>query len=269
MGAAAALTMIAIGSSAGAQDVQDADAGFQPIGGEVIFTVGALGLTEDFDDRFISTAGANVYFDSGLGFHGEATYADREEDGALFIAGVSYNTPQSQFRVSAGSSTDVEDIFPELYIRGDATLRSSPADGLVGSAGVTYRDYRNGADEVVLDGNVTKYIAYGGGEALILQSFGSIGLADPGSNVSYSIGGSIGFNSLRDYSFAVALEGGRSEYDLDLGLEGISNPFLAVRPSAGLYLTNSIEVFVRGEFVTAEIYDVYGGTVGLKIEFPQ
>jgi hypothetical protein len=67
------------------------------------------------------------------------------------------------------------------------------------------------------------------------------------------------------------LFGGRMTYDATLCVElcGVRNRFAGVRPLVSFYLnhTDSLELYVRGEIVATDSYNIYGGTVGLKTAF--
>lgn len=241
--------------------------GLDVVGGDVTFGGGGLHVTEDFDDRFFQFTSGNVYFENGIGLHGEASFEKREETGGFFIGGASFNTPRFQLKGLAGTSSNVQDIFPELYFRGEATVRSNPEIGVIATGGVTYRDFRNDASEYVFDASLTKYFALGGDNAIIAQVLGNYGISDPGDEDSISGGVALSYNSYRDYSIGVKVMGGQSSYDSVLGAGDVDNDFIIVQPNASVFLADNFEMFGRVEYGDTEAYDFYGGALGFKVLF--
>jgi hypothetical protein len=56
---------------------------------------------------------------------------------------------------------------------------------------------------------------------------------------------------------------------LCITLCSVVNKFVGIRPLVSYYLnhTDKYELFVRGEAVATDFYNIYGGTVGLKTRF--
>jgi hypothetical protein len=192
---------------------------------------------------------------------------NREEDATFFAAGVSYNTSRLSLRGTLGTSTDNLNILPEVYARFEATVRSSPETGWVFIPALTYREYPNGAHETELQGQVLKYLPMGQSTSLILQGLVRGTFVDPGDHFVTSVGAGITYAHYRKYSVGVFVEGGRAAYDATFGIGSIDEQYIAVRPSVGFYLTNSIELIAQGEFSNRDSYQVVGGHVGLKFYF--
>lgn len=240
--------------------------GTQVVGGDVTAGGGFLSVTEDFDDRFFGFTGGNVFFEGGLGLHSEIVFEEREETGGLFIGGASYNTPRFQIKGLAGTSSNVEDILPELFLRGEVTYRTNPDLGVVVTGAVTHRDYRNDASEIVFDAALTKYFPLHDNKSIIVQALGAVGENDPG-DTSFSGGGAIAFSAYREYTVGLKVTGGDSSYDSVLGAGNVDNEFIVVQPNASIFLADNFEMFGRLEYGDTDIYDYYGGALGFKVLF--
>lgn len=260
------LAAFAFGAACFFLHVSSADAQ-GPVRSDVQAIFGRYNVTNGFSDRTFETAWGNAYFANGLGVHAEIHNMNREEDATFFAAGLSYNKQSFSLRGTVGTSTDNVNILPEAYARLEASFRTPPETGWVFTPSVTYRDYPNGANETELQGQVLKYVPIGRTASLILMGLVRGTWIDPGDHFVTSIGGGITYAEYRKFSVGVVVEGGRAAYDATFGIGSIDEPYIAVRPSVGIYLTNSIELVAQGEFSDRDSYRVMGGHLGLKFYF--
>lgn len=232
---------------------------------------GALSVDSGFDDRYFTGGYIDHYLDSGLGVHAEASGVAREEDAGFFAGGLSYAlNDRLRPQIMAGTSTDNDDILPELYLRGSLEIHSDPEQGIVATPSITYRDYRNGTDEVVPGLSAAIYLPpFADGSYVVAQALGMVMFVDPGSNTGYEIGGGASLNKPGLGSFGLVVTGGEMAYDsvLATNAPSINNDFVTFRPNIGLFLSGDVELFVRGEYTHTDFYDIVGGLAGLKINY--
>lgn len=233
-----------------------------------IYAVGGYqALNNGFEDRIYGTTFANFYYHGGLGIHGEVTGIDREEDAGFFAGGLSWNTDQMSVKGAVGTSTDNDNILPELYLRGEVTLRSNPKDGLVFTPSITYRDFKSGSEELTFSAALIRYFHLSDGKSINVQTFGNVSFSDPGSNDSMYGGFDVTYADYRNYSFGITFEGGEANYSSVLDLSSIGLDFFSVRPHVGVFLNDNLEFTLLGEFADVDDYDIIGGNAGLKVHY--
>ncbi|MCL4766014.1 MAG: hypothetical protein KJZ80_07275 [Hyphomicrobiaceae bacterium] len=231
---------------------------------DVATVFGYYGVSDGNSDRRFATAWANVVLAAGLGAHAEVHAMDREEDAGYFAGGLSWNTRAVEVRGWLGTSTANAGILPELHARLEAAYRTRAELGLVLQPAVSFRSYRNGAEEAAIEAQVLKYTAVGSG-SLVLSALARAMLADPGSRGSASFGAGLTYAECRRFSIGLSVEGGRAAYDGLLAPGTVDERYFSIRPAASLFLTDRIELIGLAEYSGRESYDVYGGHVGLKV----
>ena len=237
-----------------------------PYRADTTIIVGGLSVSRDFDDRFFASSWGNLWLQNGLGFHAEIHFSDREETAGLFVGGASWNSKRLSFKVTTGTSSDNDSILPETYGRAELVLRSRPEDGWVVSPSITYREYRNTAEETTAEAQIAKYIPYGKG-SLILQGLARATFVDPGDHISPSYGGGLLYSEPKSYSIGLFVEGGRAAYDAVFGVGFIDEKYVSFRPSFSLFLNDRVEFLTRGELTDRRSFTVIGGYGGFKIYF--
>jgi len=237
-----------------------------------ILTGSYLGVTKGFSDRSAVGLQVDGFHRSGWGYHVEGAGQFREEDGAYFAGGFSYAfSPSVRAKLVVGSSSRNWGILPSFAAIGSVEFKSDPSIGLVLTPSVAYRKYRNGIEEVTPKLDLSKYFAPFANGAYIVGQVGAAAIsANPGSNVGYELSGGLTYVMPSSYSVGVEVFGGQMAYDVLLPAgpnASVKNRFVGVRPKVGFNLTQTIELFVRGEFVNTQYYDVRGGTLGLVARF--
>jgi hypothetical protein len=237
------------------------------IGSDLHVIFGRYNVTDGFKDRTFQTAWGNTWFANGLGVHGEIHHMNREENATFFSAGLSYNTPAYSIKGIAGTSSSNELILPETYGRIEASFRSDPQSGWIVTPSATYRGYRAGIDEGSVELNVSKYVPVAADASLIFQALGRATFIQPGDNFAPSYGGGVSYAVYKKFSIGVLVEGGRASYDAIIGRGSVDEPYVSIRPSASLYITDKLELTASGEFTDRTSYRVDGGFVGVKMYF--
>ncbi len=242
-----------------------------PLKGDIQLSGGAYAVDSGFSDRGFVALQGSLYEEEGFGVHVDTSYVQREEEAAFFAAGLSYAiTPSTRMKLMAGTSTDNDGILPELYINGSATVDFGPQAGVVVVPELIYRSYRNGVEEVQGQATLNKYFApFQDGSYIVGSLSGAVNYVTPGDNVGWEAGASVLHVRPRYMSMGLGAVVGSSAYDNELGLAsiGVRNDYVGVRPSASMYLSPDVEVFVRGEYLWTDFYDLAGGFAGIKYAF--
>jgi hypothetical protein len=234
-----------------------------------------LAVTRGFSDRAVADIAINWYY-SAFGLHLDAAREWREENASLLIGGLSYMiAPYVRSKFLYGTSSANLSIQPETYLRGEIEFQPPPPPGAIGvvaTPAVTYRAYRNGVRELVPEMHVafyhpefadhTYFVTELKAETIFVES-----VRTPG----YEFSGAATYVVPRLGTAGAELFGGLMVYDATLcvALCTVKNPFVGVRPLLSLYLnrTETLELYVHGEIVTTQSYNIFGGTLGLKVAF--
>ena len=239
-------------------------------GGDVLATGTALGVTNGFSSRF--AAGLNANFNApGFEVHVQGNGLWQEESAAFFAGGFSVPiTPNLKSTVLAGTSTANQGILPQLYLYGKLAYATPPDVGVIIAPAFTYRSYRNGVQESVPRLELIYYLPPSpSGSFVLLQAFGSVAFVSPGYHTGFEVSGAVSYNVPRKWSLGIEGFGGVMAYDNILCVTacGIQNGFIGARPKLTLFATDTIEVILRGEIVRTDFYNMYGGTLGVKVSF--
>lgn len=224
---------------------------------------GATHVEGKYADRYYGGVFANVYA-GDLGIHVDAVDVSREENVGFASMGLSYPLADGvRAQVNIGSSTHTDNIAPDIYASSKVDVKF--AENTV-TPRFTYRHFRNGLEtfEPALDG--VRYFRIAGDHHgyYALQGHGSLSFLR-GQKTSYSIGG--GVQTVRESGLSLGVNGewGRMAYGENVLSPGINTKFWAVRPMVGQRLgAHGPEVFVRGEYIDAGVYNGFGGMLGIK-----
>lgn len=233
---------------------------------DVTMVFGYYGVSHGNSDRRLATAWGNTTFANGLGMHAEAHFMDREETAAFLAGGVSWTSEFAEMRGWLGTSTENAGILPELYARFEGALRTSAGTGLVFRPALTYRSFRNSAEEAAAEIEAAKYFPVGTG-VFIFSALARATYTNPGDHVSASFGAGVTYAHPRSVSVGLNLEGGRASYDGLLAPGKLDERYFSVRPVVSFYLTENTELFGLMEYSSRESYDIFGGHLGLKVHF--
>ncbi|MDH3668020.1 MAG: hypothetical protein OEN23_13925 [Paracoccaceae bacterium] len=237
--------------------------------GDVSVYAGALGVSDNIEDRVFAGMFANAYLESGIGFHLDLSGQWREEDAGFGALGISAElSPGIRPKIQIGTSTDNDGILPELFLDGSARVDLGSATGTILDVGSAYRDFRNGVEEISIRGEVIKYFSpFSDGSFMIGQAYVSGIHADPGSNIGWEARAGVTYVVPSAWTVGVTVAGGQMAYDDVTTLVGVENDFLALRPHISFSLSDRLELFTQGEFLTSDEYDIAGGLAGIKIKF--
>lgn len=239
--------------------------------GDAYFYVGGLGVTNGYADRWFLGLVGNVYYESGLGLHLDTAYVNREENAGYFAGGISGElSSRVRGKVMGGTSSNNMGILPEVYVRGELEIASAPEKGVLLRPSLTYRSYRNGVNEGTGHIEAVRYFPPSANGTFWIGQLGAAATySDPGSNIGWELTGGGTYVAPDFGTIGTMLVGGNMAYDSVLGASSVSvgNSFFGVRPFASYYLNDRAELIARGEIITTEFYNLFGGTLGLKVNF--
>jgi hypothetical protein len=243
--------------------------------GDVTIAGTGLAVTNGFSNRAVADFAANWYY-SGLGLHVDTSRDWREENADYIVAGVSYAiTPYIRPKFLYGTSSENLGIQPKTYLRGEIEFQmpSVPGTtGIVATPSITSREYRNGVRETVPEIDVAFYHPeFANHTYFVSEVKATTIMVETISALGYEFSGSETYVIPKWGTIGAEVFGGRMVYDVTLCamLCSVQNRFLGIRPLVSFYLNHSDahELFVRGEVVATDFYNIYGGTVGLKTKF--
>ncbi|MDX1718186.1 MAG: hypothetical protein R3287_14850, partial [Anderseniella sp.] len=119
---------------------------------------GAYAVDNGYSDRAFMGLQGSLYDETGFGVHVDAVHVQREERAGFAALGISYAVSSgTRLKLMAGTSTENNEIQPELYLNGSATFDLGSEAGVVITPQIIYRDYRSGTEEVQAQGTISKY----------------------------------------------------------------------------------------------------------------
>ena len=243
--------------------------GADGIRGDVLTYGTALSVNNGFSDRTAIGVAANVYSTlSGWGVHFDAASNWREENASFFAGGLSYAvTPNIRPKVMLGTSSSNLGILPRTYVYGTVEVNVAP---FIFRPAVFYREFRNGVEQTTPQLEAVYYFpAPPGAPYFVAQGSVGVDFVNPGSHIGYLINGALTYVMPKVGTLEMGVFGGTMAYDnvLCKGPCGVSNKFVGIRPKVSAYFGESSEVYLAGEFVRTDYYDVAGGSLGLKVGF--
>jgi hypothetical protein len=245
------------------------------LSGDMTVSGTGLAVTNGYANRYVAEFAGNWYY-SGLGLHLDTGGEWREEDAGFVIAGLSYAiTPDIRPKFLYGTSSENSAIQAQTYIRGEVEFRTPSVPGTVGvvaTPAVTYREFRNGVQEFTPEIDVALYHPEFADHAYFVTEAKATPIFIQGvSEVGYELGASTTYVMPGWGNIGAEVFGGRMVWDVTLcvALCNEQNRFVGVRPLVSFYLNHNdaLELFLRGEIVATDFYNIYGGTVGLKFKF--
>jgi YaiO family outer membrane protein len=240
----------------------------EPMNRTAQLTFGALDYDNGFPDRnYVNLlVQSSVSSDTTLLF--DAAYQTGEEDAAFGAVGLSHSIGGgSSVSASVGGSNSDLGVYPELFVDLGYEHVTPPATGLIYRTGISYSDYANDTEALVLRGELVKYFPpLVSGSYFVGQIGGNVTDSNPGSDLGWEVGAAGTMVLPGGWSYGLAASTGTASYELSQ-TSPIENDFVAVRPFITRTLGSGIEVIARGEFVDTEDYDIRGVSLGLKMGF--
>lgn len=228
--------------------------------------------TNGYANRVYAGAMADVYTKKGVGIHADVSGVSREEDAAFASIGLSYAiAPGVRPRITAGTSTNTRNIYPEVYVSGQVRVEAGKSTIITPS--FSWRAFRNDVSELTPALDVAHYFTIPGdsGGFYAVQGRGTLSFIDR-AEMAYSISGGILTKRRSGISLGIHGEGGRLSYS---GLNGpagtfapgFRSPYWAIRPSLGFDIGSGNEIFLRGEYSHNDAFDTRGVLIGFKKTF--
>jgi hypothetical protein len=215
-----------------------------------------------YEDRMVIGSFVDLY-QGANGFHLDSAYVNREQNAAFGAVGYSRQLGDKvRAKVMVGTSTDNDNILPELFLSG--SLQFKPANGLIVIPSVTHRQYRTGGKETAPAVQVAKYFNISGdkGGYYVAQADGGLSF-NSSEDTGWSLGA--GLTSVRKsgLTFGASARVGYMSYDSVLGT-GVRSDIYGVSASIGHRVGKGAEVYLRGDVSKTDFFTVSGAMIGLK-----
>jgi hypothetical protein len=243
--------------------------------GDLTVTGTGLAVTNGFATRYVADVAGNWYY-SGLGLHFDTSRDWREETANYVVGGISYAiTPYIVPKFLYGTSSENMGIQPKTYFRGEVAFTTPPvtgSTGIVATPSVSFREYRNGVQETVPEIDVALYHPeFADKTYFVTEVKATTIMVESVSALGYEFSASETYVVPKWGTVGAEFFSGRMVYDVTLCsiLCSVENRFVGVRPLVSFYLNHNEahELFIRGEVVATDFYNIYGATVGLKTKF--
>jgi hypothetical protein len=265
---AAALAAIAVTLTPLAARAQTSSLSLAESRSNLMAYAGRLALSRGYHDRTYAGFFYNQYL-NGVGLHADVVTVSRESDSTFGAVGVSWDVASNiRPKIMFGTSTDNRDIHPDQYVSFQVQVRSASDSRTIVTPSLTYRHFRTGAQEVMPGVDAVYYFSLPGDQEgyYVAQAGANLSISPHNSADGYTIGGGLQTVRSSGLSFGGYVEGGRLVYDALIG-SGVKTQFYSVRPSVGLRLNPTWELFARGEYTHTDFYEIKGGLVGVKYTF--
>lgn len=182
-----------------------------------------------------------------------------------------------------GTSNDDQGFLPETYIAAALEIDFGTIPRTLGRVGINYRQYRQsilaevngiptqivtpGARVIGIEGEVARFYQTARSENYtvgILRAAAS--WADPGSYFGWEVSGGATYVTRAGWSAGLRFAIGEIGYDPQIQT-GFGNKFAAIRPYVSYTIRGGAELFLSGEYINSEFYNLTSGMVGVKIRF--
>jgi hypothetical protein len=245
---------VSFGFAANAQDT-----GFAQL------TFGSIDLTGGLSDRDFVGLNSRFVVNSGTALLFDLTVQDREENVTSVAVGADFSIGSGRLRAIYETSNSDLGTAPDSKFTLGYRYDAGPATGMIYDVEVSRAEYAGDISSNTVRAELVKYFQPGpGGSFLIGQLRGAVtdssGNADLGYDVAVvatvvtpsglNVGAEIGF--------------GQIAYDL-APLAPVNNDYTAFKPFVSYRLSDRAEVILRGEFVDADLYELKGASLGIRL----
>lgn len=245
---------VSFGFAANAQD-----AGYAQL------TYGSINLSSGYSDREYVGLNSRFVVNSSTALLFDLTVQNREEDVASVGVGADFSIGSGKLRAIFETSNSDLGTAPDRKFTVGYRYDAGPATGMIYDVELSRAEYAGNITSNTLRGELVKYYSPGpGGSYIIGQLRGAVtdtsGNADLGYDVAVvatvvtpsglNIGAEIGF--------------GKIAYDL-APLAPVNNGYTAFKPFVSYRVSEKAEIILRGEFVDADLYELKGASLGIRI----
>ena len=234
--------------------------------GNTIVSLGSANLDQGQPDRNNLGVQGNYFRQDGLGLHFDVAGVDSDvEDTGYVAVGASRDIGQGlRLKGMIGGSDSEFGYFPKYHVDAELEKDLGTASGIILRGGLSYSKYDNDTEEGRLRGHAVRYgspLANGG---YFVQQVGlSVSSSFDDGTTGGEASASVTYVDQSGWSAGLGIAGGRIAYDQELGA-AVENDFWAIRPTFGYQVSKNTELFVRGEYVDTELYNLTGVTLGLN-----
>ena len=238
---------------------QAQDAGF------VQLTYGSLKATNGYSDRDFIGLNSKFALSDNTSLLFDLSKQDREENVTSIAVGAEFNAGPGALRfIVEGSNSDLGTAPDRKYTLG-YRYTGDPSTGMVYDVEISRAEYSGNIDATTLRGEMIKYYPEGAnGSYLVTQLSASVTDSGGAADMGYDIAGVATLVTASGLSIGAELGFGQIAYDL-APLAPVNNDYTAFKPFVSYRFGGSAEVILRGEFVDTDLYDLEGGSLGIKL----
>jgi hypothetical protein len=235
------------------------DAGF------VQLTFGHIDLSAGYADRDFVGLNSRFAINSNTALLFDLTRQDREEDVTSVGVGAEFSVGAGKLRaIFETSNSDLGTAPDQKYTLG-YRYDAGPATGMIYDVEVSRAEFAGDISSSTLRGELVKYFPPGpGGSYLIGQLRAAVTDASGNADLGYDVAAVATVVTPSGLNIGAEIGFGKIAYDL-APLAPVNNDYTAFKPFVSYRFTDNAEVILRGEFVDADLYELKGASLGIRI----
>ncbi|MCU0902477.1 MAG: hypothetical protein MUE83_01200 [Tabrizicola sp.] len=245
---------VSFGFAANAQD-----AGFAQL------TFGSIDLSNGYSDREYVGLNSRFVLSSSTALLFDLTVQDREENVTSVAVGADFTIGSGKLRAIYETSNSNLGTAPDRKFTLGYRYDAGPATGMIYDVEVSRAEYAGNISSNTLRGELVKYFQPGaGGSFLIGQLRGAVTESSGNADLGYDVAAVATVVTPGGLNIGAEIGFGQIAYDL-APLAPVNNDYTAFKPFVSYRVTDSTEVILRGEFVDADLYELKGASIGIRI----
>ncbi|MES2913930.1 MAG: hypothetical protein V4753_02320 [Pseudomonadota bacterium] len=245
---------VSFGFAANAQD-----AGFAQL------TFGSIDLSSGYSDREYMGLNSRFVVAPSTALLFDLTVQDREENVTSVAVGADFSIGSGKLRaIFETSNSDLGTAADRKFTLG-YRYDAGPATGMVYDVEISRAEFAGNITSNSLRGEVVKYFSPGpGGSYLIGQLRGAVNESSGNADLGYDIAAVATVVTPVGLNIGAEIGIGQITYDL-APLAPVNNDYTAFKPFVSYRVSDSAELILRGEFVDADLYELRGASLGIRI----
>lgn len=252
-----ALLLAAFATSGYAANAQDA--------GFVQLTYGSIDLSSGYSDRNYVGLNSRFVVNPSIALLFDLTVQDREENVTSVAVGADFSIGSGKLRAIFETSNSDLGTAPDRKYTLGYRYDAGPATGMIYDIEVNRAEFAGNITSTSLRGELVKYFPPGpGGSYLIGQLRGAVNDSSGNADLGYDLAAVATVVTPSGLNIGAEIGIGKIAYDL-APLAPVNNAYTAFKPFVSYRVSDSTEVILRGEFVDADLYDLRGASLGIRI----
>lgn len=235
---------------------------------EITIQGGFLNTDVALSDREFYSISGVTRMSGGPDLKFEIAHQRREENATYAAFGAEFDIDAGgSLGISFGGSNSDLGILPDWLAELSYERDLGAEQGILLRSRLSYAEYAGGIDETRVGGEIVKYFPAFGDGSYVIGQFGAVGTwVNSGADFGWEATASVNYVKPSGLSMGVSVSSGEMAYDTTLAAV-VENSFIAIRPSISYRVSDNAEVFLRGEYIDADLYTFKGASVGVKVLF--